>query len=217
MRNSSRNKGFTLLEMAVVLAIIAILAAILTPIVTSYIDQARSARANEDVAKIAQSFNLHYRDTGKYPIWDTTAAANTGTTPSRNCLVSGNSAVLPSGGVNDTSWTTSTAPCTGNNIGLLQNYLNLNSLGVATGNPANGQIAYRGPYLDGLDANDPWGQPYVVTSAWLATSGAQAAFWAFSISAGPNGQLDTNQKQTARGAGQAVITTSGDDITALIH
>jgi prepilin-type N-terminal cleavage/methylation domain-containing protein len=212
------NRGFTLLEMAVVLAIIAILAAILTPIVTGYIDQARNARANEDVDKIAQSFNLHYRDTGRYPVWDTTAAANTGTTPSKNCLVSGTGvAALPAGGVNDASWAGGTAPCTGANIGLIRAYLNINSLGVATGSVPNGQVAYRGPYLDGLDATDPWGQPYVVTSSWLAVSGAQAAFWAFAVSAGPNGQLDTVRNQVARGAGQAPLVGGSDDIWSLIH
>jgi prepilin-type N-terminal cleavage/methylation domain-containing protein len=49
------DEGFTLLEMAVVLAIIAIIAAILTPVVTKYIDQARTARADEDTKKIAQA------------------------------------------------------------------------------------------------------------------------------------------------------------------
>ena len=37
------NRGFTLIELAVVLA------AILTPLVTSYIDQARDTRAQNDV------------------------------------------------------------------------------------------------------------------------------------------------------------------------
>src|ERR1700681_979691 len=92
------NRGFTLLEMAVVLAIIAILAAILTPIVTGYIDQARNARANEDTDKIAQPFNLNYRDTGKSPVWDTIAAASTGTTPSKTCQVSGTAATMPPNG-----------------------------------------------------------------------------------------------------------------------
>ena len=45
----STNKGFTLIELAVVLAIIAILAAVLTPMVTGYIDQARETRAQADV------------------------------------------------------------------------------------------------------------------------------------------------------------------------
>ena len=38
-------KGMTLIELAVVMAVIAVLAAILTPLVTSYIDQARNTRA----------------------------------------------------------------------------------------------------------------------------------------------------------------------------
>ena len=49
------NKGFTLIELAVVLAIIAVLAAILTPLVTSYIDQARTTRAAADVRATAQA------------------------------------------------------------------------------------------------------------------------------------------------------------------
>src|SRR5438105_4846080 len=157
--------------MAVVLAIIAILAAILTPIVTGYIDQARTTRAANDVTKIAEAFNLHYRDTGRYPIWDTTGAATTGTTPSKNCLVSGATASMPNATATgaDASWNTA-GNCNSGNIGLMKSYLNINSLGVATGNVSGGQIAYRGPYLDGLDANDPWGNPYAVTSKFLATS-----------------------------------------------
>ena len=54
------NKGFTLIELAVVLAIIAILAAVLTPIVTGYIDQARQTRGQGDVRAIATSI-LNYQ------------------------------------------------------------------------------------------------------------------------------------------------------------
>ena len=42
-----KSKGFTLIELAVVLAIIAVLAAVLTPMVTGYLDQARVARAGQ--------------------------------------------------------------------------------------------------------------------------------------------------------------------------
>ena len=73
------NRGFTLIELAVVLAVIAVLAAILTPLVTSYIDQARETRAGADVRAIAQAAQLYKRDTGKFPIYadDTDADADT--------------------------------------------------------------------------------------------------------------------------------------------
>jgi prepilin-type N-terminal cleavage/methylation domain-containing protein len=69
----SNNKGFTLIELAVVLAIIAILAAVLTPIVMGYLDQARLARAQADVRTIADSLKLYNRDTGRWPIYNTSA------------------------------------------------------------------------------------------------------------------------------------------------
>ncbi len=43
-----KSKGFTLIELAVVLAIIAVLAAVLTPMVTGYLDQARQNDRGRD-------------------------------------------------------------------------------------------------------------------------------------------------------------------------
>src|SRR5206468_8418349 len=69
-----RSKGFTLIELAVVLAIIAVLAAVLTPMVTGYLDQARTARAQADVRTIADAIKLYQRDTGRWPVFNTNAA-----------------------------------------------------------------------------------------------------------------------------------------------
>jgi len=62
-----KTKGFTLIELAVVLAIIAILAAILTPMVTSYLDQARQARAQADLRSIRrrQALSTRYRQVSR--------------------------------------------------------------------------------------------------------------------------------------------------------
>src|SRR5436190_24161865 len=76
----NNNKGFTLIELAVVLAIIAVLAAILTPMVTNYLDQARTARAMGDTRTIADAVRLYKRDTGFYPIYSSLANARAGTT-----------------------------------------------------------------------------------------------------------------------------------------
>src|SRR5262245_8559272 len=49
MRKRQDAQGFTLMEMVVVLAVIAILAAILTPIINSYVERARLNGARSDV------------------------------------------------------------------------------------------------------------------------------------------------------------------------
>ncbi len=70
------NKGFTLIELAVVLAIIAILAAVLTPMVTGYIDQARETRAQSDVRAIATAILGYQRDTSRFPVYNNISDAN---------------------------------------------------------------------------------------------------------------------------------------------
>lgn len=196
-------KGFTLIEMAVVLAIIAILAAILTPILTSYIDQARTTRATNDVRKIADGLNLFYRDTGVWPPYGTFTLAKAGSTPSIDCLVSGTSTTI------DTtfkgSWTCSTP-------GLLSQYLNVNSMGITTANLA-GVISYRGPYLDGLTGLDPWSNPYIVNSKNLAKTGVNSVYWAFALSAGPDGVIDTTQDSLRT----SNFTIGDDDLASLIR
>lgn len=197
-------RGFTLIEMAVVLAIIALLAAILTPVVTSYVDQARTTRAINDVKKIAQGILFFNRDTGVFPPYNTLALARAGSTPNIDCLVSGTSTTLDSTFLG--TWTCS-AP------GLISLYLNVNSLGVTTANAA-GVISYRGPYLDGLTGLDPWSNPYIVNSDNLAKTGGNSVNWAFALSAGPDGVIDTAQ-DTARTSN--FTGGADDDIVSLIR
>jgi prepilin-type N-terminal cleavage/methylation domain-containing protein len=199
-------KGFTLIEMAVVLAIIALLAAILTPVVTSYVDQARTTRAHNDVKKIAQGILFFNRDTGVFPAYNTLTLARAGATPNIDCLVSGTSTTLDAAFLGAGPWTCSST-------GLLTQYLNVNSLGVTTANVA-GVISYRGPYLDGLTGLDPWSNPYIVNSDNLAKTGANSVNYAFALSAGPDGVIDTTQD-----IARSTNFTGGadDDIVSLIR
>ena len=71
----ARNQGFTLIEMAIVLAIISVLAAVLTPVVTNYVDQARIARATADVKTIADAMRLYQRDAARFPVYTNLTAA----------------------------------------------------------------------------------------------------------------------------------------------
>ena len=189
-----RSRGFTLLEMAIVLAIISTLAAILTPVVLNYVDQARMVRATADVKTIADAIRLYQRDTARFPIYSNSTQATTDTAAANELAGPG------------------TAPtASGNWVGMTNTdlvlSLNQNLLGLSTSAQA-GKVGYRGPYVGLLDS-DSWGNKYVVTATNLKVS---STYWAFAISAGPNGVLDTNPNQT----NTSPFAVGGDDLVAVI-
>ncbi|NIO11970.1 MAG: hypothetical protein GTO40_29660, partial [Deltaproteobacteria bacterium] len=61
------NKAFTLVEIIVILAVVSILVAIVTPTVLKYIAEAQQSRAEEDVRSISLVINDLIKDTGQYP------------------------------------------------------------------------------------------------------------------------------------------------------
>ena len=73
------NKGFTIIELIVVIAIIAVLSAIVMTNVTAYQKKARNAQRLAEVKSYATAFEIAYENNGSYPI------AN----PSFCCLGSG--------------------------------------------------------------------------------------------------------------------------------
>jgi len=68
-RSSSRRvaQGFTLIEIMVVVVIIGLLAAIVTPQVIGRIDTASINRAKQDIRSIESALSLYYLDNFKYP------------------------------------------------------------------------------------------------------------------------------------------------------
>ena len=65
-----KNRGFTLIEIMVVVAIIAILAAIVVPQVVGRVDEARVQRAKADVQTLAQALSIYKLDNYHYPSTD---------------------------------------------------------------------------------------------------------------------------------------------------
>lgn len=183
----SRSKGFTLIEIIVILAVISILVAILTPTVLKYIDEARDDRAREDVKSISAMLNDLIKDTGQFPgnKLDTTGTANT--------FLCGPGNVGLSGQV----WGT-TDTCED-----LVNHLVTNSPGTtATSDDypsGSGRFRWKGPYLTNL-AEDPWGNAYQINASTLV-GGNTSVTWV--ISAGPDASFQTSTSSTS---------LSGDDV-----
>ncbi|WP_171093446.1 type II secretion system major pseudopilin GspG [Usitatibacter rugosus] len=69
------SRGFTLIEVLVVVAILAILAAIVVPRVMDRPDEARRVAAKADTAAIVQALKMYRLDNGSYPQTDQGLAA----------------------------------------------------------------------------------------------------------------------------------------------
>lgn len=65
-----RLRGFTLIEIMVVITILGILAALIVPRVVGRTDDAKIAAAKQDIASIMQALKLYRLDNGRYPTTD---------------------------------------------------------------------------------------------------------------------------------------------------
>lgn len=184
-----------MMELVVVLAVIAILATLITPIITSYVDKARLNKATSDVLSIATALNQFNSDTKNFPIFTAAAQYPNGTVYE----------VIASQGLDPSVGTGISANWTTSNVGNLTSLLNENSLQITT----SGKAAWNGPY-SGVIGEDPWGTKYIVTSRALK---AGSTLTAFVLSAGPNRTVETALDQT-RGT---AFVVGGDDIISIIR
>ena len=68
MRNTPRrSRGFTLIEVMVVIVILGVLAALVVPKVMSRPDEARAVAARQDISAIMQALKLYKLDNRRYP------------------------------------------------------------------------------------------------------------------------------------------------------
>jgi len=189
--------GFTLIEGVVAISIVALLAAILTPLVVQQIDEAKVSRARNEVQVVAASIGKFYKDVGQFP--------NQGAGGTVTRLFSGTAADLTTNigryvTPDSNNW------FTGGVQEVFDDHLMENNAGY----PTSGEFRWKGPYL-GTVGVDPWGRPYCcnieAVQGAVATTGNKCVV----ISAGPDGIFQTD----------SVLATTddvqGDDIVALVN
>ena len=194
-------RGFTLIEMVIVLTIITILAAVMTPVFRGYIERARINAAQTDVKHIAAALLQFSADTKMWPIYRSTNVTPLGTTSNVFSVLEGpgdepevaDSITDWSGLLSDVSGTTS-----------LDGILNTNYFLLTT----DSIVGWNGPYLE--LGTDPWGGRYLVTASNL---NRRSPYAAYIISAGPNQIIETPFYQSRA----HYLSVGGDDIVQRIQ
>ncbi len=172
---SGEDKGsVTLIDVIVVVAVLIVAVAILTPYIRKHIDDSRRAEAYNEVRVIGRAVTTFYRDTGMWPsrsaAGQPVAVLYTGTsTPAAAAIFRANPPVVPPA-----------VPWSGR-MARLDDSLLTNGSGSAY--PVTGDMMWRGPYATGALPADPWGRPYIVNVA------ATGPVWV--LSAGSNGKVQT--------------------------
>lgn len=198
-------RGFTLVEVIVVLSVVLLLTGIAVPMLSSYLEDGRRAKAEAEIKVIAASVSSMYKDVGTYPAKNGSGTANqiyvlfTGSTmPTTNPFVAAHQWA---------TWGMSAA-----RGDLLDNHLTLNTPQGQSGAayPTTGSNAWRGPYFAGSTPLDPWGRPYVIDVIAGHSTNATNYKRLWVMSAGPNGRIDTTQTATS------TTDLGGDDIGVLI-
>lgn len=162
-KRTDREAGFTLVEVIVIVAVIAIVAGIVVPMIFSQIDEAKITRAEGDAKSIGSAVQVFRKDTGQWPnkgngcLADVTLLVGSGTLPSN----------LTAFGFDD------------------EGALSFSDLLQVDDNGCWPQ-RWKGPYL-GTVAADPWGNAYLVNAAGFDVDGDSV--WVYS--AGPNGVMDS--------------------------
>lgn len=218
--------GFSFLEIVIALGIIMILVSALVPVVSTQLDNAKIARAKDDVQLIAAAIGQFNADTDEWPIWKAGNACTNGDS-FYNYLVSADGQ-LPNN-INLGSL--------GSGYDTIEDQLVYNMPGGATSSAYPDEAGdttapWRGPYLHGPNggnnqgnlraavSKDPWGNKYVANVWALAPANDDGStanhYVAVVLSAGPNEKIDT-PITTKADMKLRDFQAKGDDIVCVIR
>jgi len=217
MTKRQDRQGFTLIEAAVAIAVVAILSGIIVPLVVKNLRDSQRARALNDIQVIGAAVASQIKDTGNRPAF---AAGPGGATGAGNSI-----------------WGSNGAAIAGVGVGVNNTFVNLfSTTPAATGGPAqvlffgaaaaatitpNTEFAYKGPYLanDVSLKSDPWGRRYIILGYSAGSQAVNGPIWI--VSAGPNNQILAANLAFAAGTGYLAAwnTTgvSGDDVVMRVN
>ncbi len=211
-------RGFTLLEIVVVLAVIGALVAALSPYVFGYIRDAQRTQAQNDANRVAEAIGKFLQDVGIPPYKNNTSSPKSQVKQAGDydCLVggAGNDYTTATDLTTSDSWTSSGGiQCQSGSAtrDTIEDHLITNTPGGSSGKAygTSGKTAWKGPYLPSIPS-DPWGNRFLVNIGKLDPSVTKGV-WV--ISAGPNGNLETAADASATSA----INPGGDDIIARVR
>jgi general secretion pathway protein G len=198
------DKGFTMLEMIVVLAVIGVMAATLTPMVLNYLEDAKRTKAESDVKQLAGVILNLTRDVRHFPMFSD-GTATTGAPDIELLRGPGNDPVATT--TEGQAWAALAK------MDLLENHLVKNMPGgsAAKKYATTGRFSWRGPYLEKL-TEDPWGNRYLVNIK-NGNPGDNPAKVVWVLSAGANGIIETNPDALT----DSGPVTGGDDVAIRIR
>jgi type II secretory pathway pseudopilin PulG len=183
--------GFTLVEAVVAIGVVAILAGIFIPLVAKHLQDARMARARNDIHVIVAAIAAQMADTGRRPNSVNGPGGSHGTFTTRwhsrgEAPRIGAAAAMALVGANNTFVNLFTAPDPQHGLTLDQ----ANTLfGFPPGQPHR-EMGYKGPYLtrDIASRSDPWGNFYFILGYNEFGQRSQGPIWV--VSAGPAGTVN---------------------------
>ena len=194
-------RGYTLIEVAAVVAITATLAAVVVPIAVDKVKEGKAVAAKQECQALAAAISGFYKDTGFYPAFNGAFPSATTTLVYFKVLRSGGAsaddgASTVGGAAHDpinagTKWLTVGA------VDLLENHLVKDNPNNAPNGYRDYNFNWKGPYSESLASKrDPWGNNYLVyvKAMHTASTGNNVKEYGWIISAGPNGILETGVK-----------------------
>ncbi len=187
------NKGFTLLEIIIAVAIVAIMAVAIAPPLIKNLNEGKAARAQSDAKVIGTAILSFYKDTGRWPLQNDDDSAYDLTRLVGNEDLGGGNEGIPAGasGISGSgNWDSWGQPGTLNAQLIANAAGSVDPLYIESKNP-HIKPGWNGPYLDSVPL-DPWGNPYVVNIRFVnSTVTDYKRHNVMVLSAGPDGLFQT--------------------------